>query len=64
MMSEQEFADSFREMMDNRLYLNIDEREAFANVVRQGLPDEHRGQFWNLCTGIHMYQNGYCEGYY
>lgn len=50
--------------MENRLYLEISEREAFAAVVRQGVPEELRGRFWNLCTGIHMYQFGYCQGYY
>lgn len=54
-MSDAEFEDSFREMIENRLYLDNVEREAFGKVVKQGVPENLRGKFWNLCTGIHMY---------
>ena len=33
-------------------------------VVKQGIPENKRAQFWNLCTGIHRYQQGYCARYY
>lgn len=63
-MAEAEYEDSFREMIENRLYLDNVEREAFGKVVKQGVPSTLRGKFWNLCTGIHMYQTTYCKGYY
>jgi len=59
-MSGGEFEESFREMLENRLYLDNVEREAFGKVVKQGVPASLRAQFWNLCTGIHMYRNRYC----
>ena len=54
-MNEEEYEDSFREMLENRLYLDNVERQAFGQVVKQGVPPRLRAQFWNLCTGIHMY---------
>ena len=64
-MSAAQYEDSFREMLANRVYLqNEEERAAFGNVVRQGIPPSLRAEFWNLCTGIHMYRKGYCAGYY
>ena len=64
-MTEAQYEDSFREMLANRVYLGgEEERAAFGNVVRQGIPPSLRAEFWNLCTGIHMYRKGYCAGYY
>ena len=63
-MTDADYEDSFREMLDSRLYLDNVEREAFGKVVKQGIPPSLRANFWNLCTGIHMYQNCYCADYY
>ena len=63
-MGEAKYESSVREMMDNRIFLDDEERKAFGEVVRQGVPANLRAQFWNLCTGIYMYQQGYCEQYY
>ena len=63
-MTAKEYEDSFREMLDSRVYIESHEREAFSKVVMQGVPENLRGQFWNLCTGVYMYQQGYCDGYY
>lgn len=63
-MDEGRYEAAVREMMDNRVFLDDDERRAFGEVVRQGVPDSLRAQFWNLCTGINMYKNGYCDEYY
>ena len=41
-MSEDEYEDSFREMLENRLYLDNMEREAFGKVVKQGVPPRLR----------------------
>ena len=63
-MSEAEYVEAFNEMLNHRMYLENDEREAFGKVVKQGIPESLRGRFWNLCTGIYAYKQGYCENYY
>lgn len=63
-MEDAKYESSVREMMENRMFLDDEERKAFGEVVRQGVPANLRAQFWNLCTGIYMYQRGYCEQYY
>ena len=63
-MEQAKYESSMREMMENRIFLNDEERKAFGDVVRQGVPASLRAQFWNLCTGIYMYQKGYCDEYY
>ena len=67
-MDDATFEHSMRAMMDNRIYLDQKdsslERQAFGAVMKQGIPANCRAQFWNLCTGIHMYQRGYCADYY
>jgi len=37
-MTEDEYIDSIREMMNNRIFLDEDERQAFGFVVKQGIP--------------------------
>ena len=54
-MEEAKYESSVREMMENRIFLDDEERKAFGEVVRQGVPANLRAQFWNLCTGIYMY---------
>jgi len=63
-MKEEEYADSVREMLKDRVCLSEEERGAFGAVVRQGMPTSLRADFWNLCTGVHMYKYGYCDDYY
>ena len=63
-MSPVEYVESVRQMLKNRVCLNDEERMAFFAVVRQGFPEVLRADFWNLCTGIHMYKYGYCDEYY
>ena len=63
-MDDAKYEQAVREMMENRVFLDEDERQALSEVVRQGVPANLRAQFWNLCTGIYMYQQGYCETYY
>ena len=62
--AQNKYEQAVREMMENRVFLDEDERQALSEVVRQGVPANLRAQFWNLCTGIYMYQQGYCETYY
>ena len=63
-MASYEYERIVRELMENRDFLNAEEREAFKPYVIQGIPQNQRANFWNICTGIHMYQRGYCENYY
>ena len=63
-MQEEDYVDSIREMLRDRVCLSEDERLAFGAVVRQGMPASLRADFWNLCTGVHMYKYGYCDDYY
>ena len=37
-MKEDEYIDSIREMLANRIYLDEEERQAFGLVVKQGVP--------------------------
>jgi len=60
-MDEAKYESAVREMMENRVFLDEDERRAFGEVVKQGIPASLRAQFWNLCTGIYMYEHGYCD---
>lgn len=54
-MDDAKYESSFAEMMNNRVFLDDEERKAFGEVVKQGVPASLRAQFWNLCTGIYMY---------
>lgn len=52
-------------MLENRIYLDTEEeRLAFGNVVRQGVPASVRADVWNLFTGVYMYKHGYVADYY
>lgn len=37
-MDEAKYISSMREMMENRVFLDDEERKAFGDVVRQGVP--------------------------
>ena len=63
-MTQGEYERSIRDLMENRDFLDDDEREAFKIYVNQGIPENLRARFWNICTGIRMYQRGYCDRYY